>query len=88
MKSMTNVERMVTSYIDLTAMEAIASDCDEIEGWGFTRPSEVVGVVGDAIGGELEAIKAISRLNTMNVIDICVIDDTLWVRPEVFETFC
>ena len=86
---MTNLtERKAMADVDRMAMEAIASDCDEIDGWGFTRPSEVIGVVGDAIGGELEAIKSISRLNAMNLIDICTIDNTLWMRPEIFEQFC
>lgn len=69
------------------AMSAICADCDEIDGWGFTHPSDAFEVVAKAVG-ESVAVKLLDRLNDKNIIDVCVIDDTLWVRPELFEQFC
>ena len=79
MTNLTNIERK--------AMEIICNDCDELDGWGFTRPSDACEVVAKEIG-QFDAIKVMSRLHAMDLLDICTIDDTLWVKPEVFGQFC
>lgn len=71
------------------AMRAICQDCDEIDGYGFTRISNMCEAV--AIAFDRNYHKAggyISALLDKNLIDMCVIDDEVWVAPDVFEQFC
>lgn len=70
------------------AMEAICADCDELDGWGFTRPTDMVVALvkkfndGNVVGGY------IADLMHKNMIDVDVMDDTVWVSPEIFAEYC
>ena len=69
------------------AIRAICDDCDELDGWGFTRPGHMVAALlkvfrsGEVAGGYIR------DLMDKNVIDVDFRDDTVWVRPEIFEIY-
>lgn len=69
------------------ALEAICADCDEIDGWGFNRPSDAYEAVANEIGA-YDALSVLYSLEEKGAIELCLIDDTLWVRQEVYATFC
>lgn len=68
------------------AMRAICWDCDDIDGYGFTRPADMVLAVtaefdnnGQVAGGYIR------DLIEKNLIDMT--DDEVWVEPDVFAEF-
>lgn len=70
------------------AMRVICSDCDEIDGYGFTRPIDmVIALVNEFKNGNV-AGGYITDLIDKNLIEVDVHDDTVWVEPDVYEEFC
>ena len=70
------------------ALGAICADCDELDGWGFTRIADMILAVmrefdnGQVVGGY------ISDLMKKNLIDVDAKEDEVWVSPKVFEAYC
>lgn len=70
------------------ALSAICDDCDELDGYGFTRVGDaliaLIGVFGDpkVAGGY------ITDLIKKNLIEFDLHEDEVWVNPDVFEQFC
>lgn len=72
-------------------LRAICEGCDEIDGWGFHRPSmmmrdvlqvfERVENLGQVAGGYVR------DLIEKDLIEFNAYDDEVWVRPEVFSQF-
>ena len=71
--------------IQKAALNALVADCDEIDGWWFTTPSDAFVAVSDEID---DAENVLEQLDSMEAIEIDEFDDTLWVRPEVYDQFC
>lgn len=71
--------------IQKKALKLLVADCDEIDGWGFTTPSEAFIAVSDEIDN---AEDILNQLDSMEAIEVDTFDDTLWVRPEVYDQFC
>lgn len=73
-------------------LRTICEGCDEIDGWGFHRPSmlmvdvmrEFDGVEnkGQVVGGYIR------DLMDKNLIEFNAIDDEVWVSPDVYERYC
>ena len=73
------------SEIQKKALSAIVAYCDYIDGWGFTTPSEAFIAVSEELDNAEDILK---QLDSMEAIEIDTFDDTLWVRPEVYDQFC
>lgn len=71
------------------AMRAICTDCDEIDGWGFTRIGEMVIAIANVFDGNFQRAGAyLKDILDKGLIDMCVEDNEVWVEPEVFEAYC
>lgn len=69
------------------AMKVICADCDEIDGYGFTRPKDMVmALVKEFKNGQV-AGGYIADLMEKGFIEVDVVDDTVWVEPEIFEAY-
>ena len=77
-------------------LSAICNDCDELDGWGFTRPSGMMVALMRNLGEEFGSgakkgmsIGAyVSDLMKKNLVDLDLQEDEVWVRPDVFEAYC
>ena len=71
------------------AMRAICADCDEIDGWGFTRIGHMVAALMDEFDNNGQRVGGyIATLLDKNLIDVCAEDNEVWVKPETFEAYC
>lgn len=70
------------------AMSAICADCDEIDDWGFDRPSDAYAAAFGEFNSDKVTSDTLNSLMEKDVIEIDLIDDTLWVKPEVYASFC
>lgn len=73
--------------IETVAMEAICADCDEIDGYGFTRPGHMVMALVDVFEDAKEAGEQIWRLMEKGLIEVDTFDDTVWIEPEVYKAY-
>jgi hypothetical protein len=70
-------------------MTAIVADCDEIEGWGFTRVGSMVNAAVDVIDGNYQRVGGyITDLIHKGLIEADLTSDEVWIAPEVFEAYC
>lgn len=77
-------------------LSAICNDCDELDGWGFTRPSGMMVALARSLGNEFGNGSEwgnriggyITDLIKKNLIELDLREDEVWVSPEVFEQFC
>ncbi len=79
---------MSMSTKEAVALEAICADCDEIDGWGFNRPSDAFVAVLEKLDDAEVANETLHSLMEKDLIEVDLIDDTLWVRPVVYARFC
>lgn len=71
------------------AMRAICADCDEIDGYGFTRPADMAWALFEAFDRNAHVAGGyITSLSDKGLIELDMVDNTVWVEPEVFEQFC
>lgn len=70
------------------AMEAICADCDDIDGYGFTRPASMVLALVKVFHNGYTAGGYIADLMEKNLIEVDVLDDTVWVDHEVYAAYC
>ena len=77
---------------EVKVLRAICAGCDDIDGWGFHRPSMMmVDVMGefDGVKNQGQVVGGYIRdLIDKGLIEFNAYDDEVWVRPEVFETYC
>lgn len=73
---------------EVRAMKAICADCDELDGYGFTRPTDMVVALAKEFGNGQVAGGYLADLMEKNLIEVDVFDDTVWVEPDVFEAYC
>ena len=70
------------------AIKAICDDCDDIDGYGFTRVTNMVLALmrvfnnGQVVGGY------ISDLMDKGLIEVEVGEDEVWVNPDIYEAYC
>lgn len=80
MKTLTTKEQVT--------FEHICEDCDELDGWGFTRPSFLF--AGEAPNGA-EAMKNLVTnmvsLDDKGYIEFNFVEDEIWVNPELFASY-
>lgn len=73
-------------------LRAICEGCDEIDGWGFHRPSMMMVDVMKAFEGSKNQGQVVGGyirdLIEKDLIEFNAYDDEIWVRPEIFEQFC
>lgn len=70
-------------------LRAICEGCDEIDGWGFHRPSMVVQDLIKLFDYKAKVAGGYLRdLIDKDLIEFDRYDDTIWVRPEVYSEFC
>lgn len=78
------------NWNETIAIKAICDDCDELDGYGFNRPKDVVEVLMEAL--DLPNKKAagayMADLEKKGLIDIDTFEDEIWVNPDVFEKYC
>jgi hypothetical protein len=78
------------NWNETIAIRTICDDCDELDGYGFNRPSDVVEALMEAL--DLPNKKAagayMTDLEKKGLIDINTYDDEIWVNPDVFEKYC
>lgn len=67
------------------ALETIVDGCDEIDGWGFHRPSLVMDDLVRELGNPHVVGGYLRDLIDKDLIEFDTIDDTIWVSPEVYE---
>lgn len=74
---------------EVKALSVICADCDELDGWGFTRPSMVIDSLAEAFNNNYRVMGGyLKDLIDKNLIDYNTFDDELWVYPEYFEQYC
>lgn len=73
--------------METLAMEVICANCDEIDGYGFTRPVSMVMALVDVFQDGFEVGRQVKKLIDKNLIEVDVIDDTVWVEPEVYKAY-
>ena len=70
------------------ALKAICDDCDDLDGWGFTRVSSVANVLADVFDGNPQRAGGyIKCLADKGYVDVNVFDDEVWVNPDVFVQY-
>ena len=69
------------------ALTIIVADCDDIDGWGFTRP-EVIADVLMASDDMDAANKAVRALIDADIVTLNPVEREIWVTPEAFAAFC
>lgn len=70
------------------ALRAICDDCDELDGWGFTRISPMVLAVMAAFDNNGQVAGGYIRdLMDKNLIEADAHEDTVWIEPDVFAEF-
>ena len=70
------------------ALEAICADCDNLDGWGFTRLWDMCEAVAQEFKYNYQVAGGyIKALMDKRLIDVDKHDDEVWVRPEVYELF-
>lgn len=73
---------------EVLAMKAICADCDDIDGYGFTRVDDMVlALVHQFKNGQVSG-GYITDLADKGLIEVDYHEDTVWIDPEVFETYC
>lgn len=78
---------MTLNESEKRALSVICNDCDEMDGWGFTRPAYVVPALVKAFDGNAHRAGGYFRdLAEKGCIDH--FDDEVWVRPDVFAAYC
>lgn len=71
------------------ALSAICADCDEIDGYGFTRIPDMAWALFNAFDRNGQVAGGyITDLRDKGLIDIDAAEDEVWVDPEVYEQFC
>lgn len=71
------------------ALEAVCYDCDNLDGWGFTRIWDMCEAVAKAFDNNYQRAGGyIKVLKEKRLIDIHASEDEAWVSPEVFGEFC
>lgn len=74
-------------------MQAICDDCDDLDGWGFDRPVDVVTVLVTelVVKGRDKSENAAGAYLTdfikKGLIEFYQLEDEVWVDPEVFAAF-
>lgn len=70
-------------------LRAICEDCDDIDGWGFNRPSMCVQKLIELFDYKAKVAGGYLRdLIDKDLIEFDRYEDTIWVRPEVYAEFC
>lgn len=80
---------MNLSENETKAIRAICKDCDDIEGYGFTRIPDMVYALSVAFEEQMWRVGEFIRIMTeKNLIDIIYDENEVWVEPEVYKQFC
>lgn len=73
---------------EVKAIKAICADCDDIDGYGFTRVADMMlALVNEFKNGQV-AGGYVTDLMDKGLIDVDDHEDEVWVEPEVFEAYC
>ena len=78
---------MVLNENEKRAMRAICDDCDDIDGYGFTRMGDMAYALLSEFGNSHVAGGYMSDLDEKGLIDICYDDNEVWVSPNVFAEY-
>lgn len=71
------------------AIEAICADCDDLDGWGFTRLWDMCEAVAEAFENNYQRAGGyVKALMDKNLIEVNKEEDEVWVSPDVYELFC
>lgn len=74
---------------EVKALKAICNDYDEIDGYGFTRPADMAWALFEAFDHNGQVAGGyITSLVDKGLIELDMVDNTVWVSPEVYEQFC
>lgn len=71
------------------ALSAICNDCDELDGWGFTRIADMVMAVCAEFGNNAQVAGGyISDFIAKGIIELDEIGNEVWVKPEIYAEYC
>lgn len=86
MAKKTNTENLNEN--ERKAMTAICDDCDDLDGWGFDRPSDMMLALLDAFDGNPHRAGGyLKDLIDKGLVEIEPYEDEVWINPDVFEEF-
>lgn len=70
------------------AMSVICGDCDDLDGYGFTRPGDMALALIKEFGNGQVAGGYISDLIERGLIEVDLTENEVWIDPEVYTQFC
>lgn len=73
---------------EIKAIKAIVADCDDLDGWGFTRTASMTNAVADEFDGNYQRAGGyIADLIEKGLVEADLACDEVWIAPEVFEEY-